>query len=185
MSDTVSFSSTGKSGSYAAADFPQHPGDECLAHAATQFKEAARTRFAAMGLLDVAEGRDPPEFKMIIDIDLEQTYPAVPDTHRDFYRIKEKRMEAQRLNRVNDEKRYNILMRTWTEIYTCLRACTEKTAPIISRELVELCDLEKIHGEPGGHFDGPRAWAIVCGYLDNPERSEALARTSTRRSRVR
>ena len=95
MSDTVSFSSTGKSGSYAAADFPQHPGDECLAHAATQFKEAARTRFAAMCLLDVAEGRDPPEFKMIIDIDLEQTYPAVPDTHRDFYRIKEKRMEPE------------------------------------------------------------------------------------------
>ena len=46
----------------AANAFPQHPGEDALAHAATQYIEEAENAFgfAARKLLAVARGHDPP-----------------------------------------------------------------------------------------------------------------------------
>ena len=53
-----------------AASFPAFPGEDFLAHAATQYREQAEARLATMGLLTVCDGMQPPAAKAIIDIDL-------------------------------------------------------------------------------------------------------------------
>jgi len=66
-------------------DFPQFPGEDFLAHTATQYLEAAEARFAKLKLLAVAEGHDPPAVKAIIDVDLD-SIPELPQSHRDYHR---------------------------------------------------------------------------------------------------
>ena len=52
-------------------------------------------------------------------------------------------------------------MDDWATIYVGLKVCTETTAPMLSRELKELCDLSVTASLPGGSYDGPRAWRHV------------------------
>ena len=59
----------------------------------------------------------------------------------------------------------------WTELYTDLKVSTEVTAPVLSRELKNTCDLTA-SGHPGS-FDGPRAWRIVVHHLQGRARTEA------------
>ena len=40
--------------------FPQYHGEDCLAHAATQYKEQVDARLTGAGLLAVAQGYDSP-----------------------------------------------------------------------------------------------------------------------------
>ena len=64
-------------------------------------------------------------------------------------------------------------MDSWTEVFTLLKTCTEVTAPVLSRELKDACDLAKTSGLPGGYFDGPLAWRMLMDKLKGGERSEA------------
>ena len=79
---------------------PQFPGEDCLAHAGTQFKEAAETRLSGRSLLGVANGLAPPAVEKIIDVDLAML-PSLPPTDRDYNRREESRMKAMHTNRAN------------------------------------------------------------------------------------
>ena len=43
-----------------------------------------------------------------------------------------------------------------------LKTSTERTAPVLSRELKDSCNLAVTAGVAGGYFDGPLAYKIVC-----------------------
>ena len=49
------------------ATFPLFPGEDFLAHAASQYKERAETALAARQLLAVANNLEHPDVKCIID----------------------------------------------------------------------------------------------------------------------
>ncbi len=53
-----------------------------------------------------------------------------------------------------------------------LKESTEETAPVLSRELKEQCDLSITRNLAGGYFDGPRAWRIVLHRLKHGQRTE-------------
>ena len=112
--------------------FPQRPGEEPHAHAATQYKEAAEARLAEKGLLAVAQGEEHSSVKAIVDVDL-SSLPALPTTHRDHHRREEARTKIEAQNKANDEKRFTLTMQAWTEVYALYKASTEKTAPLLSR----------------------------------------------------
>jgi hypothetical protein len=68
------------------AGFPQFPGDaNLLAHAASQYKDAAMDRLAARGLLGVAQGLLPNEAAIIVDTPL-TSHPELPPDHKDYER---------------------------------------------------------------------------------------------------
>ena len=134
--------------------------------------ECAEARFTARQLLSVAKGHDPPACDCIIDFDL-SALPTPDPSHRDYYRIMSDRIKYETQNLANEQKRAMIKLVAWTDIYTSLKTCTEKTAPVLSQELKECCDLEKLSGVPGGFFDGPRGWRMVMFKLSNGQRSEA------------
>jgi ribosomal protein L18E len=137
-------------------DFPELTSERPLAHAAEQYIEQAESRFAALGLLAAAEGHPHASTLAIVDIDLDEL-PPLPRDHRDYERRMETRTKTKAHNRSNAQKRATIQMDAWTQIYALLEKSTERYAPVLSRQLKALCDLEKIHGIPGGYFDGPRA----------------------------
>ena len=74
-------------------------------------------------------------------------------------------------NASNAQKRIQIELDAWTELYTDLKISTEVTAPVLSRELKMTCDLSA-SGYPGS-FDGPRAWRITRHHLQGRTRTEA------------
>ena len=152
-------------------ELPQFPGEDFLAHAAAQWKEQAEARLAKRHLLTVAHGQEPASAKCIIDVDL-TALPMLPVGHREYHRRMETRIKTETQNTANAEKRYTITMEAWTELYTALKTCTEVTAPVLSRSLMELCDLFKTRNLPGGYFDGPRAWRIVVNHLEGDKRTE-------------
>ena len=141
------------------AALPQYPGEDFLAHSGTQWVEQSETILAARGLLAVAQGQPSPKAECIIDQDL-ATLPSLPLTHRDHYRREETRSKVMMQNEVNTRKRFQIEMEAWTDIYTLVKAATEKTAPVFSRELKSLCDLAKTHGVTGG-YTGPTICRII------------------------
>ena len=124
-----------------------------------------------MKLLTVAEGNEPPEVKCIVDVDLDEL-PELPVTHKEHHRRQEARMKVIAQNEANERKRESIIYDKWTELYTVLKTCTEVTAPVTSRQLVEACDMKALHGIEGGYFDGPRAWRILQHKLFKGHRSE-------------
>ena len=150
---------------------PDFPGEDFLAHAGTQWLESAEAKLAGKQLLAVAQGHEPPAVKCIVDIDLSEL-PTLPTSHRDHDRREETRIKVKAQNKANAEKRLNLTLTAWTEIYSAIKACTEVTAPVLSRELYELCDLSVTRGLPGGHFDGPRAWRIVVHRIKGGQRTE-------------
>ena len=154
-----------------AFELPDFPGEDFLAHTGTQWLETARAKLAGCKLLAVAERQPPPANNAIIDVDLAQL-PLLPPGHRDYERRLEARTKVVAQNRANDQKRFMNTMDAWTELYAMIKACTEKNAPVLSRNLMELCDLAKTQGVTGGYFDGPRAWAIVEHRVTGGERSE-------------
>ena len=144
--------------------FPQYPGENCLAHAAAQYKEQVDARLTGAGLLAVAQGEDPPAVRSIILYDLTR-FPELPPTHPQYERRLETRMKYEAINAANLEKREQITLTAWTTLYTLFKTSTEATDPVLSRELLDMCDLAKTHGLPGGYFDGPRAYTVVMGKL--------------------
>ena len=83
MTSTADSTSSDKSiSSLKDVAFPQFPGEDFLAHAASQYVEQRDARLTALKLMSVADGGDPPSVKNIIDIDL-GTFPHLPVGHRD------------------------------------------------------------------------------------------------------
>ena len=101
-------------------EFPQCPGEDLHAHAATQFVEAVEARWAARGLLVVADGGKPAAAKAIVDVDLAQI-PALAPGSRDFHRREEARIKVMAQNASNAQKRIQIELDAWTELYTDLK----------------------------------------------------------------
>ena len=158
---------TNKSGENSSriSDFPQYPGEDCLQHAATTYREQAEARLAHLHLLVVAQGGVPPSVDCIIDVDLDDI-PELPQSHRDYHRRMELRIKVRRDNEQNAAKRYGLIMDAWTEVYTILKTSTEVSAPVLSRELKECCDLSQTRKLAGGYYDGPRAWRLILERLE-------------------
>ena len=150
-------------------DFPQCPGDDVHAHAATVYIEGVEARWAARGLLVVANGGTPAAAKAIVDIDLSEL-PELPAGHRDYNRRIETRIKIKTQNHSNAEKRKQVVLDAWTALYTDLKISTEANAPVLSRELKDTCDLTSVGYD--GSFDGPRAWRITKHYLAGASRTE-------------
>ena len=167
----VSNPGSAKTANLSVDSFPKFPGEDFLAHEGALFKEQAEARLAAKKLLAVAQGYDPPSVTCIVDVDL-TSLPALPPGDRDHHRREEARIKIQAQNKANDQKRHTLRMEAWTELYTLLKASTELTAPVLSRDLMRLCDLWITRKLPGGYFDGPRAWNIVLHKLEGDHRSE-------------
>ena len=134
--------------------------------------EQVDARLADANLLAVAHGHDPAACKAILDVDL-SAIPLPDPTHRDYLRIMERRIVVDTQNRANAQKRFTLKMEAWTKVYTLLKISTEKTAPVLSRELFQLCDVSKLYGIDGGFFDGPRAYRIVSEKLLKSHRTNA------------
>ena len=137
-----------------SGSIPQFPGEEFLAHAATQYSEQAETQLAARKLLVVAQGGYPASVKAIVDVNLGDL-PELPAGDRDYNRRHEARIKIKAQNAANRVKREELLLQSWTDLYTFYKESTEKTAPVLSRHLREKCDLAKTKGIAGGYFDGP------------------------------
>ena len=61
--------------------------------------------------------------------------PALEPTHKEYHRRQTDRTKIAAQNRANEAKRYSITMAEWTTIFTMLKASTEETAPVLSRQL--------------------------------------------------
>ena len=154
--------------------FPQFPGEDFQAHSAAQYKEQIDARLADLGLLAVAQGHDPASVKSIIDYDI-SVLPVLASTHRDFVRTQETRMKWLVFNASNEEKRQALRFESWTKVYTLFKVSTETSAPVLSRELLQKCDIQVLHGLPGGYFDGPRAYRIIVKRLAGGSRTQGRA----------
>ena len=162
-----------------SVDFPQFPGEDCLAHTASTYKEQLDARLTGLGLLAVAQGHPPASVGCIIDQPLDDL-PALEPSHRDFHRREEARSRVKTANAANAARRTQLTLEAWTDVYTLLKISTEETAPTLSRELLLSCDLERTRKMPGGYFDGPRAYRIILHKLHGGERSRdpEVARTT-------
>ena len=96
---------------------PDLPGEDSFTHQGRIWIEAAEATLAGAGLLRVAKGHPPASAEQIIDID---DLPELPAGHRDFERRKEYRMKAKTHNAANEQKRIEIILSSWTELYTCM-----------------------------------------------------------------
>ena len=86
-------------------ELPPFPGENFLAHAASQWLEQAEARLAARGLLNVAEGHAPASVKRIVDIPI---LPELPMGHRDYERRLESRTKAMSQNHANAQTRQDL-----------------------------------------------------------------------------
>ena len=147
---------------------PAFPGEDLLAHEGTLWIEQAEARLGT--LLAVAQGHPPARNARLVDIDL-TALPLLPIGDAGYARRLELRIRYQSQNDANVRARFDNTMEDWTTIYTGLKVCTETTAPMLSRELKELCDLSATAGLPGGNYDGPRAWRHVLDKIRGGQRT--------------
>ena len=149
---------------------PAFPGEEVLAHEGVVWIEQAEARFGI--LLAVAQGQPPARTQRIVDIDL-TSLPMLPVGNPGYDRRLEIRTRYLAQNEANVRTRFDMTMADWTTIYSALKVSTETTAPMLSREMKEICDLQKTQGLPGGYFDGPRAWTLTLDTIHGGVRSES------------
>ena len=158
-------------------ELPDSPGEDgFLAHDGAVWKEKAEARLVTTHHLAIANGLDPPSVKAIIDIDLTEL-PELPTDHRDYNRRHESRIKILAQNKSNAERRFDLRMTAWTELYAKLKACTENNAPVLSRELTTLCDLWVTRKLPGGYITST---VCVHGALSLVELKVASARRRTK-----
>ena len=148
------------------------PGEEFIAHVAELWQEQTEARLAKRSLLAAAYGHAPAATRSIVDVDL-ALLPSLPAAHRDHHRREEARLKAHTQNTANAEKRWQITMETWTEIYTALKESTEITAPVLSKKMKDACDLSKTMGIVGGYYDGPLAFRMVLDKMHGSTRTES------------
>ena len=155
------------------ANLPAFPGEDFYSHAASAYREQVEARLAELGWLAAAQGLQSEAVKAIVDIDLTRL-PELDPADRDYNRRLETRIKLEAQNEANRQRRCAIQLSEWTKIYAALKKSTETSAPVLSRELQERCDLSK-RSPPvaGGYFDGPRAWRMVLHKLSmGGERSQ-------------
>ena len=128
-------------------DLPTFPGDNALSHDATKWREAAEARFTLCGMLAVAMGLPSPRIKRIVDYDLSMV-PELDPSHRDAQRRIELRTSYIAKNASNAVQRQLIQLEDWTKVWAMLKKCTETSAPLLSKSLLDRCDLSKTYG-PG------------------------------------
>ncbi len=121
---------------------PDFPSDDPFLHEGRQWKEVADSRLAPAGLLIVAHGKTPVEVDRIIDTNLDDI-PELPPEHPHYQRRMELRLKHRQENEKNEIDRCNLTMRYWTALYTSIAQACEKNAPMLFRQLIELCDLSK------------------------------------------
>ena len=78
--------------------------------------------------------------------------PELPVSNKDYSRRLETRIKIKAANAANAQKRLQITLEAWTEIYTLLKTSTEVTAPMLSRDLKLNCDL-KFSGRDSFHSE--------------------------------
>ena len=156
-----------KSGS-TKTTLPTFPGETFYAHAGVGWLESAESRLAGAGLLHVARGELPAAAKRIVDVDL-ALLPELPASHKEYERRKEKRIMIMAANQANAQKRFDIVMQSWTDLFSIICDATEKTAPVLTRTLRDRCVID-IPGSAGGFYDGPRAWRITLHKLSTARR---------------
>ncbi|KAL1499393.1 hypothetical protein AB1Y20_011599 [Prymnesium parvum] len=98
---------------------PKFPGENPLRHEAQEWLEICEAKLAAKGLLVVANGSEPASTRQIVDIDLD-SLPELPTDHRDYERRLETRIRLLAENQRNKEKRWQLTMSAWTQVYTAL-----------------------------------------------------------------
>ena len=119
----------------------------------------------------MANGGKPAAARAIVDVDLTEL-PELPVSNKDYSRTGlETRIKIKAANAANAQKRLQITLEAWTEIYTLLKTSTEITAPMLSRDLKLNCDLSLV-SEHDGSFDGPRAWRLTLNYLEQGQKNE-------------
>ena len=74
---------------------------------------------------------------------------ALDPSHKEYHRRQTDRTKIAAQNRANESKRFSITMAEWTTIYSLLKASTEDTAPVLSRQLKDMCDLSATQGIAG------------------------------------
>ena len=105
--------------------------------------------FASAGLLGVANGRPSPVAELITDHDLSQI-PHLASTHPGATKREELRARYTKENAENEKKRLHITLNEWARIFAALRTCTMESDPVLSRELEQVCSLDKTFPPLGG-----------------------------------
>jgi hypothetical protein len=153
--------------------FPTFPGENPLKHAITAFKESAETQLARALLLGVATNNDMSyEAQLIIDS------PDLPDldpSDRDYARRQEYHQNVLTMNFQNAMKRRQILFKAWAELYAACKECTATSAPLLSREIANACDMSKPTYSPDrsfipfppGTYDEPMASRMLLERLSD------------------
>ena len=149
---------------------PVMVGEDMRLHDAVQFWESAQTALAHAGLLKAAMGMIPDEADQIVDLDLSEL-PALPPDHPQYYRQLETMLKVKAQNKSNRIKRYAIIMKQRTAVYTMMHKSAEAKAPIFARELRESCDYSRA-GTVGGYFDGVKAYRMMYAKLFAEERTK-------------
>ena len=149
---------------------PIMAGEDMRLHDAVQFWESVQTALAHVGLLKSAMGLVPDEADQIVDLDL-SSLPVLPPEHPQYYRQLETMLKVKAQNKSNRKKRYAIIMKQRTAVYTMMHKSAETKAPIFARELREACDYSRA-GTVGGYFDGVTAYRMMYARLFAEERTQ-------------
>ena len=134
--------------------YPSFPGEECLSHVAAQYEEVSKRYLVTTGLYEVAFGGEPIESKAIFDDMILQNGPVGSASHDP--RIALHNAKAFATNQRNEQRRLDLLLAARTQLYGLVKGSCKTTAPLLCRELEDMCDLSPM-GFPG-QFDGPRAF---------------------------
>ena len=100
-----------------AGEMPIMAGEDVRLHDAVQFWESAQAALAHAGLLKAAMGMEPDDAKQIVDLDLNQLHALAPE-HPQYYRQVESILRIKTQNKSNRIRRYAIVMKQRTDVYT-------------------------------------------------------------------
>ena len=106
---------------------PIMAGEDMRLHDAVQFWESVQTALAHVGLLKSAMGLVPDEADQIVDLDL-SSLPVLPPEHPQYYRQLETMLKVKAQNKSNRKKRYAIIMKQRTAVYTMMHKSAETMA---------------------------------------------------------
>ena len=142
--------------------FNEFPGEDPYRHAGQAWLQHAQAVLASHNLLAVAKGLGHPDAAKIIDTP-ESDFPDLSPGHPEYYRMQQAKLKAQRQNIVNMHARFAITVEYWNVLYSAISLSVQRNAPVFHQLLKEVCDMNRIHGDPryDGFYDGPLAWKMV------------------------
>ena len=135
---------------------PDHPGVRPLPHLANEHEKSVRMILAQHGLLEVAEGFDPPKLSKIV---LPKYLPALPSNDRECARRQEYNAAVHRKLQEIANDRFTTVLTERTRVFSSLYECAKRTAPTLALALYEACDMSSI--VPGySYYDGALAYSM-------------------------